>query len=444
MRKISIQNFGPVKDISLDLDKKMNIIIGPQASGKSTIAKVVYFCRKVRDYLIEYLINSDNFHDVHPNELHINFLKFIRKKFMGFFGTTKHIKHFNIKYYYNEENGIYIDLRLDKDGYAKISFSSKMNSQIKNLIQEANKIHKQISDYADLTFFERITNEARILNISHKRFNDVACSIFYDEEGIIYIPAGRSILATFSEQLYDLNVTLMDTTMQEFVNLTRNTRNKFNNKLPEIVSNYTKTVKGQINNADVELSIDIINKILKGDYVCDKDGEKIYYDKDKWIKLMFASSGQQESLWSLMLMFSFILEKKSVFIVLEEPEAHLFPEAQKYMVELIALFCNSTRSSAFVTTHSPYVLTSINLLLYSFQVENRILNNQDARIVPKNCRLDPNSVHAKMILLEQNENIKNIMDDETGLIDANEIDFVSQIINEEMDKLIDLEIKHDL
>lgn len=70
-----------------------------------------------------------------------------------------------------------------------------------------------------------------------------------------------------------------------------------------------------------------------------------------------------------MLIFSFILEKTSVFLVLEEPEAHLFPEAQKYIVELIALLCNSTGSSSFITTHSSYILTSINLLMHAFMVK---------------------------------------------------------------------------
>ena len=51
--------------------------------------------------------------------------------------------------------------------------------------------------------------------------------------------------------------------------------------------------------------------------------------KIKWVKLKFASSGQQEILWRLLVIFIRILENKSSFIVVEEPEAHLFPSAQK-------------------------------------------------------------------------------------------------------------------
>ena len=35
--KIVIQNFGPVKEAQINLNKKFQIFIGAQASGKSTI-----------------------------------------------------------------------------------------------------------------------------------------------------------------------------------------------------------------------------------------------------------------------------------------------------------------------------------------------------------------------------------------------------------------------
>ena len=38
MNTITIRNVGPIKDVTLDLNK-VNVIMGPQSSGKSTIAK---------------------------------------------------------------------------------------------------------------------------------------------------------------------------------------------------------------------------------------------------------------------------------------------------------------------------------------------------------------------------------------------------------------------
>ena len=36
MRTLTIDNFGPVKHTYLELDNMVDIVIGPQASGKST------------------------------------------------------------------------------------------------------------------------------------------------------------------------------------------------------------------------------------------------------------------------------------------------------------------------------------------------------------------------------------------------------------------------
>ncbi len=37
---LEIRNFGPINDLKIDADKHINIIIGPQASGKSTMGKI--------------------------------------------------------------------------------------------------------------------------------------------------------------------------------------------------------------------------------------------------------------------------------------------------------------------------------------------------------------------------------------------------------------------
>lgn len=43
MRELTIKNIGPLKEISLSLNK-VNIFIGPQSVGKSTLAKLISFC----------------------------------------------------------------------------------------------------------------------------------------------------------------------------------------------------------------------------------------------------------------------------------------------------------------------------------------------------------------------------------------------------------------
>ena len=211
-----------------------------------------------------------------------------------------------------------------------------------------------------------------------------------------------------------------------------------------MVRDYVKTVNGQIKNADVDMAYDLIKKILKADYISDTDGEKLYYAKDKWVKLIYSSSGQQESLWILLPMFVRILENRKIFLVIEEPEAHLFPEAQLAMVEMISLFVHSTGSSVFLTTHSPYILTSLNLLIHSALVENRRKTTGENVIVPRILRMPGSELDAYLIEPEKKDFLKNMKSKESGLIDALEIDHISDVINQKTNQLLDLEYEDDM
>lgn len=372
MNKVIIENFGPIKKIELEISDVFNIVIGAQASGKSTLVKTIYFCRKIKDYLIEFLSNSQMV-DNHSNEDYVSFIKYIRSKYMGCFGTTKHLQTFKITYFYDVFTSSYVKITLDEKNYARFSFSLNIKNSILNTMRSTRAVYEKMKWEADnYSLFDRYNNEIVTSTLLNRELKKEISNIFFDPYDIIYIPAGRSILSTFSDQLTELDVSQMDLPMQEFVRLILNNRRIFNCKIDEFVNNYLKTVKGQINNADVALAIKLMSAILKGEYVCDKDGEKIFYDADHWVKLMYSSSGQQESLWILMLIFSYLLENRKAFIILEEPEAHLFPEGQLNMVKFISLFCNSTKSSVFITTHSPYVLTSFNVLMHSYKVENNL------------------------------------------------------------------------
>ena len=43
MARLIVKNIGPIKDIDIDL-KKVNVFMGPQGCGKSTLAKIISFC----------------------------------------------------------------------------------------------------------------------------------------------------------------------------------------------------------------------------------------------------------------------------------------------------------------------------------------------------------------------------------------------------------------
>ena len=125
--------------------------------------------------------------------------------------------------------------------------------------------------------------------------------------------------------------------------------------------------------------------------------------------------------------------------MIEEPEAHLFPTAQKEVLELISLMINATRSSVIITTHSPYILTAENLLMYSSYVEKT--GESEGCVVASSFRLPNQEVSAYLL---KNHEVINIMDRENHMIDASQIDVVSSELNIAIDKLVEMELKNGL
>ena len=132
-----------------------------------------------------------------------------------------------------------------------------------------------------------------------------------------------------------------------------------------------------------------------------------------------------------------------ITIYIEEPEAHIFPTAQKEIVQLIALAYNASlleRPSQFViTTHSPYILTEFNNLLYAGILEQKI--KKKARVdlynlIPKEQILHPKSIRSYSL---ENGVYKSLYSEQTGLLTSDVIDNVSDEFSKEFSKLLELD-----
>lgn len=87
MAQLIIKNIGPIKDIDITLNK-INVIIGPQSSGKSTINKIACFCSWVEkkvslDQSFDYFMKDNNFLE--------NLVTF--HKLEGYFSSNSEIRY---------------------------------------------------------------------------------------------------------------------------------------------------------------------------------------------------------------------------------------------------------------------------------------------------------------------------------------------------------------
>ena len=431
MRRIEIKNFGPIKELNLDI-KDFSLLIGPQASGKSTIAKTIFFFKSLNDELVKYFIESIDKNDFSKSIG--TYAKSIRKKYLDYFGASTHLDGLHLKYYYTETVWISITIETNHKYitpiFSKI-FSEEFNTLVKEAINFSDSIGQRNPSLLTSKDLIQLDSDKRkfVSNIKSK-----CNSVFQEDRELMFIPAGRSLLATLSDQLQFINPRNLDFLMRSFLDKINIVRPIFNKSLGDIIKERRLLTQYDIDYNKTKLAEDIISKILKGKYQYDKDGEKIFFDTNRYVKLNFSSSGQQESLWILLLLFIIILEKQNVFIVIEEPEAHLFPEAQKEISNLIALMSNVENSQVIITTHSPYILASINNLILANKVGSE--NAKVADRINQNLWIRSDKVYAALVA---NGQAKEIIDSELNIIQQEKIDSVSSTINHEFDFLFQFE-----
>lgn len=129
--------------------------------------------------------------------------------------------------------------------------------------------------------------------------------------------------------------------------------------------------------------------------------------------------------------------QQAVCRIIEEPEAHLYPMAQKHLIELFAIMLNNTDSQVIITTHSPYILSVFNNLLYANRVAriNPQARDEIAQTIPEVAWLKSETFYA--YALKDGKSL-SIIDRETGLIDQNYLDEISEQLGDEFNKLYSL------
>jgi predicted ATP-dependent endonuclease of OLD family len=459
MQKIIINNFGAVKSAEIDI-KKVLILIGEQASGKSTIAKLIYFFRSLRDDLIIQVfkdVEKGNFDEKS------DFLEPLCDKFYNLFGSTYHLPSFEITFYYSFENDKYIRLTLNKNKELALKLSDNFfDDKFNKIIDGVRILERATIEEQDLV--TRLLLESSKAQSRIKVYNCVQQLFEINQEENVFIVAGRTATVSYSELFENyLFSNIID-------KLKENSAQSLHLKTPtidsELMFNFIKRVieiKKQMKGQDatphhfrlenkykkqLELIRNQIILILKGKYEIDSSGEKIILgEKDNlksFVYLSNASSGQQEVVRILQDLLLIILKGVKTSRIIEEPEAHLFPIAQKQLVELFALMVNQDiDNQLIITTHSPYILAAFNNLLFAKRVieKNPNAEKEVSEIVAPEFRLDSNEFAAYSLSHSEDYDYCTSIMSDRGLISENYLDTVSDILSEDFEVLYDIHSK---
>jgi AAA15 family ATPase/GTPase len=434
MQNLTIQNLGPIHELNVDIDK-VNLLIGEQATGKSTISKCVYFFKNIKNVILEdiyaKIISSEEGKPI-PKSLNAP-LKEIFIKLFGFSWDLNEALY--LKYVFEDSLFIEVKLNIGDRGkkYIGIYFSPVLLEKIK--YAEKRFITQYLSSTSDAALpFSFINSERARL---HSEILTAINDIFNDGMETYYIPAGRNILTLMFNQKTKIDYNAMDLVNRNFMRFIESIQSKFDMGIKQVHKYFPVDERG----FDVVKHVHTITSCLKGDYHYNKGEEYLSLNDGTKVKINFASSGQQELLWLLLQLYILLLKDERAFVIIEEPEAHLYPSVQKYIFDYIVHFANLNNSGVLVTTHSPYILMSANTLYKAGALHVTGKKEQVNKLLGKNNYIHPDSFTA--IKLSASGRYDDLVDKQSRELQISLIDEISDEINTVYSELFYLEDGYD-
>lgn len=410
--KLIVKNFGPLKDIEIEV-REMVGFIGAQASGKSTLAKLLsifedesFRNNELNPFVLE-LINYGISSYLKPN----THIEFICKDYIFSYKNLKELKLIKRKLIQNSLFGLFFNNekeKIDSRIIELIEFELKSNGN--QDIEKSDIIFNQVKETFKVLQFSYDSNYDKLMEILYKTLSSFNV---INKSDSIYIPTERSFLHLISE----------------------NTLGLINNnvQIPKHLLNSGQDYEKAIQIIK-ELPLNIIDKKIK--YKREGKTSYIYHNETEKVNLLESASGLQSIVPILLLIeYSKSLNDKYNFnFVVEEPELNLYPKAQHELIKYLVKNCLFDRKNLILTTHSPFVLASINNLLLAFD-KGKTKPKEVNKIIKKESWLDPKNFIAYEL---KNGKAKKIMNDKLGQINENMIDTVSDSFSDEFDKLLDL------
>lgn len=372
-----IKNFGPIKDVKIEL-KKINILIGDQGTGKSTVGKLFSLLKNFISLIIFNPTNSEKERD-ETWQFH------------------EYLTLFEIKSYLSKNTII-----IYENGLTKAKFLYENGNVSINFKREA---------------------------LLPPSFN--------------YIVAERVFVSTLSDAFFGLN--------------------QFGTKLPTLFNRFgNKFSTARKENYRVDYK-----EILNVDF-SHKDGvDSIVLEDGSIIPLSDSSSGMQSTIPLLVVYDNIVANirptnntKLNHLMVIEEPELNLYPTTQYKLLSHIVsknyefksyilsreidkrsieeeVYEREYKNQLIITTHSPYILTSLNNLMFAFEIgkESEI---EVEKIINKQNWVNAVDVSAYKL---KDGCAEDIIDRELNQIKVDKIDEISEELSRQWHQLAEIKFE---
>lgn len=390
MKHLVIRHFGPIKEVDMDL-RRVNIIIGPQSSGKSTILKIACFCDWM-ERQIELTQNPDKYCD--SNFFIENLIGF--HKLEGYLQQETYIRYENdaVSFDYSEKNKKctfkWNEAKRWKYKRTKIAYIPVE----RNLVAAIPNWYQVNMNKDNILDFMKEWEFARKAFLKGEQILDLPVKYEYN----VYNQGDRIKLENGKE----LDLTVASSGLQALTPLYV--------MLRYLTSEYYKEAHTNVEQDMLRQNLhEVVAKECAG-----------------------LTKGEQQNI------IDTILTPHHTDLFVEEPEAHIFPSTQKsFVYSLVEMLNGNVQHTCFLATHSPYILTAFNNIILAGETMAMSKEKADkvSVIMPKRQTLCYDEVAAFEMSNGRNH---SIMDEDFRLISADAIDAASQEISNDFDYLLNI------
>ncbi len=403
---IRIKNVGSIKEVEIEI-KKVNVFIGPQATGKSTIAKIISQALWAEK---NYLTTSEEYD--------------FYKGLLSFHNMDRN--YFNASEIFYESSWCIIQMVYEEGKrYPRTYYKRKKNKELyqnskieyipseRNFVASVNNIGKYTSSNNSTYSFLLDWYNAKSSYQRSKHFDielpDLEFSYRYkesEERDIIRMNNGTEVeLQSGSSGQQSLLPMLLVAT-----EVLKNTYDEQKIFSPIELAHIKKKA------SDLAPIVDLLGQL-------GRSSRKTILE-------------QLDKLWHKI---GYIGDYGCTHLVVEEPEQNLYPSTQRGLLQhLIYLLISEKRShSLTITTHSPYILYALDNCMLAGWIKSKKgagylerLPNRYAEIA-----IDPNDVG--MWYLKDGK-VLSLQDDTRHLLDENIFNEELQVIHNEMYDLLSL------
>jgi predicted ATPase len=321
---ITIKNLGPLKDVHIEDIKPFTVLIGESGSGKSTLMKCIS--------LFRYVFKMENIRS------YLKHSKISKSPFR--FHIDKHIKNSGLDEFIKSNTVIIYTVTFDDGETVEIKYNDKKLNKTKFI--SSNNIH-----FTKISF---VTENRNIIPLWASNSASLAGAYlgFYFHEVYKDFELATETLKSINLDHVGLKFVVKKTHKgKEYVVESKDSKD------------FEIKFKNSSSGTQSSAPITLISKYFTSKF----DFE------DAFNRSVLSYLSAVDSLTDFRPVKNLSELNKKIFIHIEEPELSLYPYAQFKLMDELVKDCfnrNENDTNLFISTHSPYIVNQLNLMIKAF------------------------------------------------------------------------------